>query len=91
MISNSVLFSSPSPNMLGTLTNCGPSGVCDLSFFTPSLFTKTLFIYLFQISMKKGLISQHNSVISTIKVSKISTGKLSSWETSILLRNFVSC
>lgn len=41
--------------------------------------------------MKKGLISQHNSIISTIKVSKISTGKLSSWETSILPGNFVPC
>lgn len=33
--------------------------------------------------MKERLISQQNSIISIIKESKISTGKPSSWETSV--------
>lgn len=40
--------------------------------------------------MKKRLVSQHNSIISTTKVSKISTGKPSSWETFVLFRNSVN-
>lgn len=56
-------------------------------FFSPSLSTKTSLKNLY----KKRLLSQHKSIISTIKVSKISTGKPSSWETSILLGNFIPC
>lgn len=33
MSSNSIVFSSPNLHTPGTQTNCGPSGVCDPSFF----------------------------------------------------------
>jgi len=79
--------------MLGSQTNFGFSGVRDGSLFffrLVCLSTTTLFnnINKFK-SVYKRLRNQYNSITSTSKANKITTGKLSSWETYILFKNFM--
>lgn len=91
---NSIVFSPPNSHMLGIQTNFGLSGVCDdISFSPPQvcLSTTTLFKKKKKKSVHNRLINQYHSIISTTRVSKITTGKMSSWKTCILFRNFISC